>query len=370
VESLAAIERVKLQSTVREGEIGLSDGEHSLSHEQSITRDDLPVRTITIKTGAPAVSRSGSHEGLEATARADETVYAIKPKLPKITLPRFSGEITKFRAFWDSFESAVDKNPNLSAVDKFNYLNALLEGSAARSIQGLSLSEVNYTAAIEILKERFGRTQAIISAHMESLLQLPVCAGDRSSHLRLVYDKIKVNVRGLEALGVRADQYGSFLIPIIMAKLPSEVRLQIARVTNKDVWEVEELLQVIKAEVEAREISDTIKVQDVRNPDTSRRNVRPTASTLMMREQCLTGRECVYCKGEHYSASCEVITSVPARRDILKKEGRCYVCLARGHRATQCRSSKRCRKCNHRHHQSLCEIDNLAGGTESTSLQP
>ena len=112
------------------------------------------------------------------------------------------------------------------------------------------MSEANYTAATEILKERFGRTQTIILAHMESLLQLPVCAGDRSSHLHLVYDKIKVNVHGLESLGVRAEQYGSFLIPIIMAKLPSEVRLQIARVTNKDVWEVEELLQVIKAEVE------------------------------------------------------------------------------------------------------------------------
>ena len=103
-----------------------------------------------------------------------------------------------------------------------------LQGSAARSTQGLSSSEANYTAATEILKERFGRIQAIILAHMESPLQLPVCAGDRSSHLRLVYDKIKVNVHGLETLGVKAEQYGSFLIPIIMAKLPSEVRLQIA----------------------------------------------------------------------------------------------------------------------------------------------
>ena len=102
-----------------------------------------------------------------------------------------------------------------------------LQGSAARSTQGLSSSEANYTAATEILKESFGRIQAIILAHMDSLLQLPVCAGDRSLHLRLVYDKIKVNVHGLETLGVKAEQYGSFLIPIIMAKLSSEVRLQI-----------------------------------------------------------------------------------------------------------------------------------------------
>ena len=54
-------------------------------------------------------------------------------------------------------------------------------------------------------------------------------------------------MRRLEALGVRAEQYDSSLIPIIMAKLPPEIRLQIARVTNKNIWKVAELLQVIKA---------------------------------------------------------------------------------------------------------------------------
>ena len=77
----------------------------------------------------------------------------------------------------------------------------------------------------------------------------------------------------------------------------------------------------------------------------------------------------LYCKGEHHSAPCETITGVPARKEALKKEGRCFVCLARGHRAAQRRSSKRCRKCNHRHHQSLCEIDNSAQNSEGTSSQ-
>ena len=149
-----------------------------MSCEPSVSRDELIVPTNTIKTGVPAVSRSGSHDELNTTARSDETIFAVKPKLPKyITLPRFSGKVTKFQAFWDSFERAIDKNPSLSTVDKFNYLNASLEGSAAQSTQGLSLSEANYTVATEILKERLGRIQAIILAHMESLLQLPVCWG-------------------------------------------------------------------------------------------------------------------------------------------------------------------------------------------------
>ena len=49
-------------------------------------------------------------------------------------------------------------------------------------------------------------------------------------------------VRGLESLGVNRDQYGSFFIHIIMSKLPSEVHLQIALVSIREVWEVEELI--------------------------------------------------------------------------------------------------------------------------------
>ena len=74
-------------------------------------------------------------------------------------LPKFKGEITKFKSFWDSFDSAVNKNADLSSVDKFNYLHALLEGQAARAIQGVTLSESNCQAAVEILHGRFGNTQ-------------------------------------------------------------------------------------------------------------------------------------------------------------------------------------------------------------------
>ena len=75
--------------------------------------------------------------------------------------------------------------------------------------------------------------------------------------IRFVYDKISINVRGVEALGVNSSQYGSLLIPVVISKLPQDVRLQIARNTAQDVWEMSELLSVIRKEVEAREISDT-----------------------------------------------------------------------------------------------------------------
>ena len=60
---------------------------------------------------------------------------------------------------------------------------------------------------------------------MDELLRLPGCSGDHISQLHSIYDKISINIRGLESLGIKSDQYGSFLIPVIMSKLPLKVRL-------------------------------------------------------------------------------------------------------------------------------------------------
>ena len=250
---------------------------------------------------------------------------SAKPKLPKLMLPKFKGDVTTFQAFWDCFNSAVNNNPDLSAVDKFNYLRALLEGPAARSVQGLTLTAANYSTALEILQDHFGKRQQIISAHMDDLLKLPSCTDNKPQHLRTIYDKIYVNVRGLEALGISASQYGSFLILVIMSKLSSEVRLQVARVSARDVWDMEDLLRIIKSEVEAREISETIKTTDSKPPDMARRASQVTATALVATESNPTRLYCIYCKGEHFSAACETVKDAQARSEILRKDGRCFL---------------------------------------------
>ncbi len=51
-------------------------------------------------------------------------------------MPRFSGNVTKWPEFWDLYESAVHNSPDLSDVDKFNYLRSLLERTAYEAIAG------------------------------------------------------------------------------------------------------------------------------------------------------------------------------------------------------------------------------------------
>jgi len=85
----------------------------------------------------------------------------------------FKGDVKNWPAFWDSFQSAIHNNDQVPNVDKFNYLNSLMEGPALKTIQGFILTGNNYDSAIKMLKERFGDPQQIISVLMEGLFEDP-----------------------------------------------------------------------------------------------------------------------------------------------------------------------------------------------------
>ena len=150
--------------------------------------------------------------------------------LPKLTLRQFNGKMTQWTTFWETYESAIHNNKDLSDIHKFNYLNSLLECSAHEAVSGLALSFANYHEAIAILKKCFGNNQQIVSKHMDILLTLEAVT---SSHnllvLRHLYDLIESHIRSLKSLGVESSSYGSMLSSILLNKFPSDLRLVISR---------------------------------------------------------------------------------------------------------------------------------------------
>lgn len=142
-----------------------------------------------------------------------------KVKLPKMSLPRFDGNLLKWTSFWDSYESAIHRSADLSDVDKFNYLRSLLERNAYEAIAGLTLSSANYKEAIE---KRFGNKQLIISKHMETLLNVDAVSSDQHlKDLRRLDDNTESHTRSLKALGVESASYGT---TVLLTKLPPDIR--------------------------------------------------------------------------------------------------------------------------------------------------
>jgi len=342
--------------------------------------EEIPV-TDENNSDGPPISPPSPVRNQQSEVRQEHNSIASAPKvrLPKITLPRFKGEMTKFTPFWDVFESNIHNNVTLSTVDKFTYFKSCLEGEAARAVEGISVTDANYNIAIDIIKQRYGNKQQLISAHMDELLKLPSC-NEKLSQLKYVYDKINVHVRGLNALGVDSDKYGSLLIPIIMSRIPREISVQVARIVAKEVWNIEDVLEVLRAEVEAREMSESIRVksENQQASSTAKKTYQPSASALFVKAKQTSQYipTCVFCNEEHYSAECKSVQDVDERRKILRKNNRCFSCLKVGHRAANCQKSRSCRVCSGQHHQSICnnsastknaEINNKTNNNEITS---
>ena len=180
-------------------------------------------------------------------------VGAITPKvkLPKLSIKRYNGDLTKLVTFWDAFHSSIHTNPSLSNVDKFNYLVSLLESSAAEAIAGLSITSVNYDEAISTLRKRFGNSQLIVNRHMEALLGV----GSVSSHhdtkgLRKLNDTVEAHVRGLRALGVPTESYGGLLTSVLINKLQPEIKLIVSRELTGEKWDLDQLMRIFEREVD------------------------------------------------------------------------------------------------------------------------
>jgi len=187
----------------------------------------------------------------------------------------------------------------------------LLEGAAYRAIEGLQLQEENYDHVVQILKSRFGKKQQIITAHMQSLLKLQNSPNDGIDRLRTIYDSITVHVRGLESLGVTAESYGILLLPIIMAKIPREITLRVARKTSEDIWDFNDILEIIRKELEANEISSKIIATERREErSTQQRPKWPqgTTSSFFTTAKSRNKVECYFCQGEHFSFNCNKVT--------------------------------------------------------------
>ena len=128
-----------------------------------------------------------------------------------------------------------------------------MQGSAAETVAGLQLTSANYKEAVKLLQARFANKQIIISKHIDTLMELnQISKSEDIGALRLLYDRVEAIVRSPQGIGVQADTYGTFLTPIIMGRLQSDLRLILSRHLGKQ-WNLDSLLKEFSVELQLRE---------------------------------------------------------------------------------------------------------------------
>ena len=296
-------------------------------------------------------------------------------KLPKIVLKKFDGNPTNFQSFWDSYNTAIHENEDISDVNKMAYLFGLLEGPAYSAVKGFTMTSGNYKEVIDVLLECFGSKDVIISSHMDALLKLPLVYNSDTKRLRSVYDLIEQNIRGLKTLGISSKEYGSLLLPILMSRLPQEFKLILTRNVPKDKWSLDSLLLAFKEELEAREKCVQLHASTAAEKGkVITKGQFPVTAQALVAEQVRRKKQgrtnnlyCAFCNQAHQSTMCPIITDPRVRREALKRAEKCYNCLRPGHLSRSCQSKATCFTCGLRHHSSICSQNMMGKGIAQAS---
>ena len=177
-------------------------------HESGSMRSEMTAALVGIEKYLEVnTAQAVVVENSQSTTRSK-----VQAKLPKLEMPTFTGRPEQWQEFWDTFQSAVHDNGDISDVDKFAYLRRYVSGAAKSSITGFRTTAANYGLAIEALQKRFGKKSIIHQAHVDALLNLqPVYNDWDTARLRKLYDAVECNHRALEALDVNPLTYESIV---------------------------------------------------------------------------------------------------------------------------------------------------------------
>ena len=278
---------------------------------------------------------------------------SLTTKVPKLTLPSFSGEYTQWVSFWEQFTTLVDSKVDMTDVEKLSYVKLSLKGDAAQIVSSLLVTDANYDIAKRNLEGRYNNKRSIVKAHLPAIHALPAIKRESSVELRKLLESTNEHVQALEALRLPVNQWEAKLVYWLLEKLDVESRKQF-ELTHRstDVLRFKELTTFMDRRSRALESSgDQPEVSTLK---TTPKKVHQEAysSTVEHSASC----QMKECSGSH----CPTISqcdryeqlSTRERKAVVRKLKLCMNCLGR-HFVTDCPSKFSSRTCNRGHHTSL-----------------
>ena len=164
------------------------------------------------------------------------------------------------------------------------------------------------------------------------------------AELRDFYNKIENSVTSLKDCEVPTDTCGNLLIDVIFDRIPQGFKVIILRSFKNKVWNLENLLDVFKQELMARETCFAVSSRGNQDKEEDRFFTSKTFQTSSYKRKDEKITTCAFCSENHSSNKCSNV----ADRFIAKN----------------CKSNYKCSKCQTRHNISICTKDTKTLYTE------
>lgn len=140
--------------------------------------------------------------------------------LPPISIPRFTGAPTDWKAFHDIFKSIVHSNTKLPGSHKIQYLNSVFCGEAKDIISGFELSDDDYPKAWKALCDVYNDKPSMFMHIMNKFAALEPLAKEQPEPLRELIKATASCMKSLDGVGVDSDKVDSVVTYFLIRKLP------------------------------------------------------------------------------------------------------------------------------------------------------
>lgn len=104
--------------------------------------------------------------------KKEQNETTIKPELPVIKVPEFTGNMTEWITFIELFTQVIHNNDNITDAVKMQYLKTYVKGDAARLINHLNPTSENYGTAYKILVSRYDNTRALLGKLIDNIIEI------------------------------------------------------------------------------------------------------------------------------------------------------------------------------------------------------
>ncbi|XP_064117620.1 uncharacterized protein LOC135223041 [Macrobrachium nipponense] len=278
------------------------------------------------------------------------------PKLPAIKIPEFSGGEKQWLAFRD-----IDRR-DIFDVIKFSTLRASLRDNPFKAIEGLLVTNANYSVAIQTLKERYDNKEKLKRRLMSKLTHLvpPSHTIEDLNTFKLEY-KI---ILQMNTLNLDVEAMNPIFSGIICDKLSPETRKAIANKHNSMSLDLKQISSGLKYVCELMEFCYEGENSNKRKRDQGNYSkVIPSNVQNVQRAQPSNSKpsnsspynNCVFFSSNHTSCDCKTFKSIDCRRDRVKYLRLCFACLKGGHLFSECRNKPKCNICDGPHYPMICK---------------
>ncbi|XP_074641220.1 uncharacterized protein LOC141898970 [Tubulanus polymorphus] len=320
-----------------EGQMATGASEETLADEMKTVSDQRTSNRTRMMKVRIYIEKTREQKKPVYNSSTTEKKTAL---LPKIKLPTFDGEFTRWKAFWDTIEADVI-NAEYADITKFIHIVGQLSGAALNTVVGIDASAENLQTLVDILKDRYGQPRKIIRAHVNNLLDTPTPSANFHS-LNEFYNKINGDLRSIAYLGVENEKCAAYIVPIIERKLPKQVRDKMGTSGEDAEFNLRKFMSSL-----------TEQLDNLGERAESSGNPLPASSAcaLISNAQFQRRNRCPLCALPHSVMSCKL--TVGEKFEAIKRNRLCFNCLSSNHSAKACSNAGRCRTCGKKHHSAI-----------------